>query len=112
MKTGGGMVREGATIKDANNNFYVVDVDGLVSSSRKGMKAGLEEFARSDLPEGMGLLDVVKAVKPNILLGLSGFPGLFTEEVVKEMYKHDKRPIIFPLSNPTSSWSLFCLIVT
>jgi malic enzyme len=106
------MVREGATIKDANNNFYVVDVDGLVSSSRKGMKAGLEEFARTDLPEGMSLLDVVKEVKPNILLGLSGFPGLFTEEIIKEMYKHDKRPIIFPLSNPTSSFFFICITVT
>eukprot|EP01080_Neovahlkampfia_damariscottae_P009808 gene9808-2133_t len=94
--------KEGASIKDANDNFYVVDVDGLVSKSRQNLKFGLEEFARSDLEEGMKLLDVVKAVKPNIILGLSGTPGLFTEEVIKEMYKHEKKPIIFPLSNPTS----------
>ena len=97
------MVREGASLKDANDNFYVVDIDGLVSTSRKKLKHGLEEFARSDLQEGMSLLDVVKTVKPNIILGLSGTPGLFTEEVIKEMYKHEKKPIIFPLSNPTSS---------
>lgn len=40
-------------------------------------------------------------VKPTVILGLSGVGKLFTEEVIKEMYKHTKRPIVFPLSNPT-----------
>jgi malate dehydrogenase (oxaloacetate-decarboxylating)(NADP+) len=63
----------------------------------------LEEFARVDqLKEGLSLLDVVKTVRPNIILGLSGQKGLFTEEVIKEMYKHEKTPVIFALSNPTS----------
>jgi malate dehydrogenase (oxaloacetate-decarboxylating)(NADP+) len=59
------------------------------------------KFARNDLANGMNLLDVVKKVKPTILLGLSGVGGLFTEEVVREMTKHVKNPIVFPLSNPT-----------
>merc|ERR1739844_606201 len=52
----------------------------------------------------MGLLEVVKAVKPNVLIGLSGCGGIFTEEVLTEVGNGspDKPPIIFPLSNPTS----------
>ena len=45
---------------------------------------------------------MVAEVKPTILLGLSGCKGLFTEEIVREMAKHQKHPIIFPLSNPTA----------
>lgn len=47
------------------------------------------------------LLDVIKKVKPTMLLGMTGVGGLFTEEIVREMAKHCDRPILFPLSNPT-----------
>ncbi len=50
----------------------------------------------------LSLLDVVRNVKPNILIGVSGQPGLFTEEIIREMHKHCPRPIVMPLSNPTS----------
>ena len=52
--------------------------------------------------EALSLLDVVRNVKPNILIGVSGQPGLFTEEIIREMHKHCPRPIVMPLSNPTS----------
>jgi malate dehydrogenase (oxaloacetate-decarboxylating) len=48
------------------------------------------------------LLDVVRNAKPSVLIGVSGQPGVFTEEVVREMVRHTARPVIFPLSNPTS----------
>jgi malate dehydrogenase (oxaloacetate-decarboxylating) len=51
---------------------------------------------------GYGLLEVVKNAKPTVLIGVSGAPGLFSEEVVKTLYQHCSQPIIFPLSNPTS----------
>ena len=52
--------------------------------------------------EVLSLLDVVRNVKPDILIGVSGQTGLFTEEIIREMHKHCERPIVMPLSNPTS----------
>lgn len=52
--------------------------------------------------DNISLLEVMEHGRPDILIGVSGQPGLFTEEVVKTMHKHCSRPIIFPLSNPTS----------
>ena len=51
---------------------------------------------------GYSLLDVMRDAQPTVLIGVSGAPGLFSEEVIKEMHQHCPRPIIFPLSNPTS----------
>ncbi|MGL5499876.1 MAG: malic enzyme-like NAD(P)-binding protein, partial [Plesiomonas shigelloides] len=48
------------------------------------------------------LMDVVRNGKPTILIGVSGQPGLFTEEIIREMHAHCPRPIVMPLSNPTS----------
>jgi malate dehydrogenase (oxaloacetate-decarboxylating) len=52
--------------------------------------------------ESIGLADVVRNAKPNVLVGVTGVAGLFTEEIVRDMANHVERPIIFPLSNPTS----------
>jgi malate dehydrogenase (oxaloacetate-decarboxylating)(NADP+) len=66
------------------------------------MDAGRSRFARKELADGMNLEDVVKNVKPTVLLGLSGAAKVFTEGAVREMAKHVEEPVIFPLSNPTS----------
>ncbi|CAE6514010.1 unnamed protein product [Rhizoctonia solani] len=94
---------------DANKKFYLIDREGLIRASVKGgIRHGLEEFVRSDeewseisTTSNVELLDVVKKVKPTVLIGCSTKANAFTEEVVREMGKHAKRPIIFPLSNPS-----------
>ena len=60
-----------------------------------------QAFAR-DEDNGLSLLDVMKKYKPTILLGVTAVGGLFTEDIIKEMASHVDKPIIFPLSNPTS----------
>jgi malic enzyme len=89
----------------------LVDSRGLVWDSGEKMQAHKVEFAmsREDLAvlgfKGAGpfdLLEVVRTYKPTMILGTTATPGLFTEEIVREMAKHVERPIIFAYSNPTS----------
>lgn len=97
---------DGTDNKDAAGKFWLVDKHGLVKRSL-GDKIRHEiepEFIRQEDVWGTDetqLLDVVKRVKPTVLIGTSTASGAFTESVVREMAKHTERPIIFPLSNPT-----------
>lgn len=97
-----GMLREGLTADEARNRFYIFDQHGLLGTSRGGMNSGQKYFSRSDLDDKLSLVDVIKTVKPTMLMGLSAARGAFTQEAVEEMAKHVEIPIIFPLSNPTS----------
>ena len=88
---------------DAADRFWLIDKHGLIKTSLgdKIRDEVEESFIRreDDLGDGeMRLLDVVKRVKPTMLIGTSTHAGAFTEEVVKEMSKHVDRPIIFPVS--------------
>ncbi|KAL0488109.1 malate dehydrogenase [Acrasis kona] len=98
------MRKEGADDLTSLKNFYLCDKDGLITSARKVLTREQTPFAqvRDDMEEGLSLYETVKRVKPTILLGISGIGGLFKEETIREMSKHVDRPIIFPLSNPTS----------
>jgi len=103
------MVKAGLPEAEARRRFFMVDRPGLLHDGlpllpfQKGLAQSQETVAgwATAAPE-ISLLDVVRQAKPTILIGVSGQPGLFTEEILREMAKNTPRPIVFPLSNPTS----------
>lgn len=95
------LLEEGLSSEAAKKKIFVLDSKGLVTTAQKN----LEDYKRSFATEGweqLGLLDVVKKMKGTVLLGLSGATGSFKQEVVAALMQNTERPIIFPLSNPTS----------
>jgi malate dehydrogenase (oxaloacetate-decarboxylating)(NADP+) len=97
-----GMIEQGLTREQACANFVMVDEHGCLGEERGTITPFQSKFVTSRVPDGKSLAETVDAIKPTILIGLTGVPGLFTEEVVRTMAKHCEKPIIFPLSNPTS----------
>jgi malate dehydrogenase (oxaloacetate-decarboxylating) len=105
------MVDAGMDPAEACRRFYAVDREGLLLEGMPGNRPVQQRFVRSRSeigtwtlrsPETVSLLDVVINARPTTLIGVSGQPGTFTEEIVRAMAKTAKRPVIFPLSNPTS----------
>ena len=99
------MCSHGSSVEDACKRIHIMDRRGVVLQSYKDSPEGQLRYADPDSAwEGVNpksLKDAVAHVKPTVLVGCSTQPGAFTEEVIKEMYKHNKQPIVFPLSNPT-----------
>lgn len=104
------MVDDGLTPDEARNNIFMIDRFGLLTDDMPNLLDFQQKLVTPRRliadwdtdSENMSLLDVVRNVHPNVLIGVSGQPGLFSEEIVKEMHRHCSRPIIMPLSNPTS----------
>ena len=103
------MVSEGLSEEAARERIWVVDVVGLLTGDRNDLSEAQREFAQPaaraagwGLPGPAQLADVVHNVDVGVLLGLSTATGAFTEAIVREMASKTDRPIIFPLSNPTS----------
>jgi malate dehydrogenase (oxaloacetate-decarboxylating) len=108
------MIDEGLSAEDATRRFWCVDVHGLLTSD---MGDRLQDYqasyarpaaeVKSWRGEGwqaktIGLAEVIRQVRPSMLIGTSGVSGAFTEAMVREMARHNDRPILFPLSSPAS----------
>ncbi|MFE2075404.1 NAD-dependent malic enzyme [Streptomyces misionensis] len=104
------MVRDGADPKQAAAHVWLIDKQGLLTRGMDGLRDFQQPYARdpdevADWARDDGaisLLETVRRVEPTILLGTSTVHGAFTREVVQAMSEGTERPIVFPLSNPTS----------
>ena len=100
------MVSQGLSEEEAYERFFMVDKQGLLFDDMDNLTPEQKPFAknRANFPNAdklTDLLEVVKTVKPTILVGTSTQPNTFTKEVVEAMCQNTERPCIFPLSNPT-----------
>ena len=100
------MVSEGLSEEEAYKRFFMVDKQGLLFDDMDDLTPEQKPFAKkradfSNADKLTALLEVVKTVKPTILVGTSTQPNTFTKEIVEAMCENTERPMIFPLSNPT-----------
>jgi malate dehydrogenase (oxaloacetate-decarboxylating) len=105
------LVEEGIPVEEARKRIWTCDSKGLCISDRPGLEGFKKEFAR-DRAEVAGwkvvdagrisLEETVAYARPTILIGVSATPGTFTEPIVRQMARNADRPLVFPLSNPTS----------
>jgi malate dehydrogenase (oxaloacetate-decarboxylating) len=105
------MIDDGVSEALAHSNIWLVDSRGLVHEGRTDLDAFKRKYAQPTERfadwlvadnEKISFAEVVANVRPTILIGTSAQPGAFTESIIREMAKHVERPLIFPLSNPTS----------
>ncbi|KAJ8080713.1 hypothetical protein PM082_017547 [Marasmius tenuissimus] len=95
---------QGMSEEEAKERIWTVDSKGLITADREGLQEHKKYFARTDYhgPPLKKLEEIVEYVRPTALLGLSTLSKAFSEGVVRKMAEYNKRPIIFPLSNPVS----------
>ncbi|MFO0929509.1 MAG: NAD-dependent malic enzyme [Gemmataceae bacterium] len=105
------MRQEGLTDADARGRLWLLGSRGLLHTGIRDLPTGQEAYCqpearvagwRRDEAGRIPLLEVIERVQPTALIGVCGQPGAFTEAAVRAMARHVARPIVFPLSNPTS----------
>ena len=105
------MQEQGLTEAEARGRIYAFNRHGLLVEGDPAMRASQASLARThedvagwnlSAPGPISLLDTVRNAKLTVLVGVSAQAGTFTEEIVRELAKNAERPVIFPLSNPTS----------
>jgi malate dehydrogenase (oxaloacetate-decarboxylating) len=105
------MIADGLAATEAAGRFWCIDRPGLLTDDMTGLRDFQRPYARPagevsgwvrhDTEGGVNLAEVVRRVRPTVLIGASAVAGAFTEEVVREMARHAEQPTILPLSNPT-----------
>ena len=105
------MQDDGLSEAEASARFFAVDRHGLLVEGGPDIQPGQRSFVRTKAEiadwhlggaQELGLLEVVRNAKATVLIGVSSQPGAFSEKVVRTMAQNAERPVIFPLSNPTS----------
>lgn len=104
------MVMEGLTEEQARQRVFMVDRWGLITDEMTNLPAFQQRLAQKVVNlkdwqvagKDISLLETVQYAKPTVLVGVSAQRGLFTEEVIKTMHKYCAKPLVMPLSNPTS----------
>lgn len=102
------MQQEGLSESQARRRIFMIDRPGLLTTQTPSLPDFQQRLAQSpaDLPPELAqhtdLHTVVSAVRPSVLIGVSGQPGLFDEALIRQMHRHCAQPVIFPLSNPSS----------
>ena len=94
------LTREGLDLAEARRRLWFVDVKGLVTKGRTDLLPHNLPYAHEHEPRGF--VEAIDAVKPHVLIGATGAPGTFTQEVLERMTALNARPVVFALSNPTS----------
>ncbi|PKM11608.1 MAG: NAD-dependent malic enzyme [Gammaproteobacteria bacterium HGW-Gammaproteobacteria-3] len=94
------LIKTGLSQQEARHRLWFVDIAGLVVKSRQDLAPHNQPYAH-DLPPS-SFVDALKSVKPQVLIGATGAPGLFDEEIIRLMAQINEKPVIFALSNPTS----------
>jgi malate dehydrogenase (oxaloacetate-decarboxylating) len=104
------LIAAGLTADQARARLWAIDRPGLLTTASQGISAQQRRYARDPAEvagwrrdaEGIGLAEVIRRVRPTILIGTSARGGAFDEAIVTEMAAHASRPVIMPMSNPTS----------
>lgn len=105
------MIEEGLSEKEARARFWMIDIGGLLDSDRRDLSDEQRTYTRdpneiTGWPRNrqgqIGLEQVITEIEATMLIGLSTVKGIFSESIIREMARKTERPIIFPLSNPTS----------
>lgn len=95
-------MKHGLPEDEAYERFVIIDADGAIGKARDLNNDALLPLKTSHVEDGATLLEAVKKFKPTGLLGLSTVHGIFTKEILTLMGEMNERPMVFPLSNPTS----------
>jgi malate dehydrogenase (oxaloacetate-decarboxylating)(NADP+) len=94
------LVDEGLAPNEARRHLWFVDINGLVVKDRKDLMEHNLPYAHEHRP--LGFLDAIDTVRPHVLIGATGAPNTFTQQVIERMSAVNRRPVVFALSNPTS----------